>query len=205
MGCKGKQDDIEISRAKTLTFCSEHVMFRLRCIELQAGHRMRWCLLALLLGALIGGENVAYAQDARTSNRPSSSPIHEYEWWLIRWSDNAILLPVPDDHEGLPTWTKSASPAEPSWLTEWWNTRPCASRTTSLPTMCEGVSLTWRPPHRKSKRWWLSLPKPTVWLTLEGLRSADDARRIVFHAPHPGAHRRGAIAEPKHRDHPGHL
>ena len=59
--------------------------------------------LLFLMSAISGG--IYNSAAAQTPSRQTTIivPVTEYEWWMIRWSDNQISCRILVDHEGIPT------------------------------------------------------------------------------------------------------
>lgn len=97
-------------------------------------------------------------------------PFTQYEYWLIRWEDNAIVCRLLIDHNGLPTPEEVRQGCGQELYEVWVNTPPCAlikeglSRTSD----CEGLYLHLASASPQEREVVLELPPPIVWVTLEG-------------------------------------
>jgi hypothetical protein len=92
--------------------------------------------------------------------------VTEFEWWVIRWSDNLILCQVPVDHEDLPESREILRACGREVHDLWWATPPCPVPEGGDRSACPGVYLhqvTTRPAERTII---VDLPPPTVYLTL---------------------------------------
>ncbi len=89
----------------------------------------------------------------------------EYEWWLIRWSDNQIVCQIFIDHEGLPTAEEVFQNCGEEIAVEWSTTGGCKAEN---PSSCPGYYLHFASYEQKEKEVVIDLPPSTVWITLEG-------------------------------------
>lgn len=122
-------------------------------------------IAALLLGAYaMQGHRAAAQSPARQTT--VIVPYTDYEWWLIRWADNAILCVVHVDHEGLPTIKEVSASCGADLADEWWSTPPCDPEMPS--GECAGVYLYQASSAPKEKEMTVELPSPQVWVSLEG-------------------------------------
>jgi hypothetical protein len=120
----------------------------------------------LLFGAVAGIWGSAYAQSPARQT-VVIEPYTEYLWWLIRFSNNEILCSIPVDHEGPPTIEEVNKACGADLATEWWTTPPCKIGNKPI-SRCDGVYVYLVSITPKEREVVLELPKPTVWLTLEG-------------------------------------
>ena len=148
-----------------LTIFAEHVMFVLRMQTLRRAVTVIGAA-ALLFGALAEIWGGAHAQSPARQT-VVIEPYTEYMWWLIRWSTNEILCSIPVDHEGPPTIEEVSKACGAELATEWWNTPPCKLNNKPA-SRCEGVYVYLATITPKEREVVVQLPKPTVWLTLEG-------------------------------------
>lgn len=121
-------------------------------------------LCLILLGPLTWGGNRVVAQ---SPSRQTTIVVSytEYEYWLIRWSNNQILCRILVDHEGLPTADEVLLYCGAVLYLEWQNTPSCLK---ANPSNCEGLYLhlvSFRPQTREVM---VELPPPVVWVNLEG-------------------------------------
>ena len=126
-------------------------------------------ILGLIVGAFakIGG-NVLAQNSARVTTL--IVPYTEYQWWLINWSDNAILCQVLIDHEGMPTVAEVAEDCGADLANQWLTTPPCKVYTQGkkVITQCYGLYLYLVSTQPKEKEVIVELPPPVVWVDLEG-------------------------------------
>ena len=126
-------------------------------------------LLLVLLGATGLTKNHANAQDP---DRQTTITVNytEYEWWLINWQDNEILCRIFIDHEGLPTGDEVLQYCGDSLFNEYESTPPCPQviQGKNNTTVCEGLYLHLVASKPKERQVVVTLPPPTVLVTLEG-------------------------------------
>ena len=72
----------------------------------------------------------------------------EYEWWLIRWSDNQIVCQIFIDHEGLPTAEEVFQNCGEEIAVEWSTTVGCKAEN---PSSCPGYYLHFASYEQKEK------------------------------------------------------
>ena len=94
--------------------------------------------------------------------------ITQYEWWLIRWSDNQITCRLLVDHEGLPTGDEVLLNCGDKLLQEWQSTPPCDIKDGQPTTLCSGMYLYLVSSAAKEKEVTVTLPPPTATVSLEG-------------------------------------
>lgn len=119
-------------------------------------------LMTVAVSALLG--NRVSAQD---STRQTTIIVQyiEYEWWLIRWSDNQIVCQIFIDHEGLPTVEEVFHDCGDEVGDEWLATGGCKAEN---PASCPGLYLHLASFQQKEKEVVIDLPPSIVWITLEG-------------------------------------
>jgi hypothetical protein len=95
-------------------------------------------------------------------------PFTEYEWWVIRWSDNQILCRVLIDHTGLPTGPEILADCGNTVYDLWRTTPACvvSEDSTEAPQACPGVYLFFINSRPAERTILVDLPAPTVWVTL---------------------------------------
>lgn len=123
---------------------------------------------SLLLLVIIGvtalfGDHVS----AQETTRQTTIVVQytEYEWWLIRWSDNQIVCQIYIDHEGLPTIQEVFYSCGEELGEEWQDTPACKKDITSS---CPGLYLHLASYQQKEREIVVDLPPPVVWISLEG-------------------------------------
>ncbi len=91
------------------------------------------------------------------------------EWWLIRWSDNALQCKFLVEYEGFPDSGDILSQCGETLFEQWIDTQPCAAITEKKdPSTCAGVYLHFVAPKEIKKSVVVNLPVPKVWLNLAG-------------------------------------
>ena len=126
-------------------------------------------VLVILLCTFLGVTEYTAAQ---TSSRQTTIivPITEYEWWLLRWSDNEILCTIHVDHEGVPTTNEVRQQCDIDTYQDWLATPPCKQIVRGNPDIaaCSGLYLFFVSSQAKEKEVIIELPEPVVWVELEG-------------------------------------
>jgi hypothetical protein len=128
-------------------------------------------VLISLLVALAWGVHFAAAQTQTPERRTTITvSYNQYEWWLIRWTDNEILCRILTDHEGLPTGNDVLVYCGNDLYTQWEQTPPCSlgqgdKQTT---TSCDGLYLHLVSFTPKQKEVEIVLPPPVAYVYLEG-------------------------------------
>ena len=136
-------------------------------------------IVALLLGVVVWGGIKAYAQ---SPNRATTLIVAytEYEYWLLRWSDNEILCRILIDHEGLPTAEEVATACGTEVAEEWSNTPPCTtSEKGQAATRCNGFYLHLVSFENTEREVIVELPSPAAWVSLEGCQPVPPENRCV--------------------------
>ena len=130
------------------------------------GNRASIKLLLLLITIGVTALCAPYAAAQETTRQTTIVVQYtEYEWWLIRWSNNQIVCQVFVDHEGLPTIEEVFNSCGEEIGEEWLNTLGCKEEET---TACPGLYLHLASYQQKEKDIAVDLPPSVVWITLEG-------------------------------------
>ncbi len=126
-------------------------------------------MFILLFAALATQGNWASAQSADRQQTIVVS-YTEYEWWLIRWTDNQILCRLKIDHEGLPTADEVYSACGADISQQWQSTPPCriVEAGKKSTTLCTGLYLHLVSSTPREKEVVVELPSPTVLVNLDG-------------------------------------
>jgi hypothetical protein len=126
-------------------------------------------IAALLLGLLLTGFNSqvghVFAQESSRQIKVVV-PYTEYEWWLLRWSDNKLMCQILIDHEGMPTINEAANSCGSEIANKWWSTPRCNPKRGI--TNCAGFYVFLIGSQPKEREVIVNLPMPTVWVSLEG-------------------------------------
>ncbi len=125
--------------------------------------------LAVLLG-LNGGGQVFAAEPAPKRQAAIVVPYTQYEWWVIRWSDNSWLCQVLTDHESLPTSDDILKSCGGPIHAEWKTTPACSavSEENGDTSKCLGVYLYLINNKPAEKTILVDLPAPEVWVEITG-------------------------------------
>lgn len=122
----------------------------------------------IVLGVLFAAQALKAGQVlAQESARKITivEPYTEYEWWLLGWSDSAVLCRILIDHDGLPTLNEVAVDCGQELAGKWQVTPPCTYEEARL---CRGVYLFHASTTPKEREVVVTLPSPVVWVNLEG-------------------------------------
>ncbi len=95
-----------------------------------------------------------------------------YTWWMATWNKNQVVCSIVIDHDGQPTLGEVYTNCDPTIYYTWKKQRPCVG--TGIPhSECEGyyVYLVRTEPAQKQVA--VTLPAPSVWLSLEGCESVS--------------------------------
>ena len=147
-----------------------------------ANAKRLWFILliaALLLGVLAWRGTNANAQ---SPDRATTLIVAytEYEYWLLRWSDNEILCRIFVDHEGLPTTEEVEAACGSELVEEWSNTPPCtSSEKGSASARCDGFYLHLVSFRDTEREVIVELPKPVAWVSLDGCQPVPPENRCV--------------------------
>jgi hypothetical protein len=136
---------------------------------------LRWLVfLLVLLPLFLRGDRGIAAGDPTSQPPPRQTTIvvsySEYEWWLLRWSDNQIQCRLITNHEGLPTNTDVLNGCGAALQAEWLATPPCAklAKGSTNTSACNGLYLHLVSTQPKQREVVITLPPPQVWVTLDG-------------------------------------
>jgi hypothetical protein len=131
------------------------------------------CIIAVIMLSFSAGGKPVLAQDQVPEETPPRQaslvvPFTEYEWWIIRWSNNEILCRVLIDHDGLPTGPEILSDCGETIYKLWIATPACtASEDSSAAAQeCSGVYMFYVSNRPAEKTILVDLPPPSVWVTL---------------------------------------
>jgi len=127
----------------------------------------------LLVIALIawGGQTAAAQEDEEELKRQTTIVVDsaQYEWWLIRWTDNLIACQLSINHEGLPLDGEILEECGQEIYTTWKSTPPCEQAGEGKSTFpCPGYYAYFAGYQTGRKEVVVDLPPPTVWLTITG-------------------------------------
>jgi hypothetical protein len=131
------------------------------------------CITIVILFSLSAGEKTGFAQSPVPEDTPPRQaslvvPFTEYEWWIIRWSNNQILCRVLIDHDGLPSGAEILTDCGKTVYDLWYATPACpvSEDPSAAAQGCSGVYLFYVTNRPAEKTILVDLPPPTVWVTL---------------------------------------
>lgn len=128
-------------------------------------------LLGLLLGQIAGpAPTPVMAEDLPPQPLRSTTLTVAYtahEWWLARYSDNAIVCYLVVEHEDLPTGDEILTACGQTLYDKWRTTRPCVLGDGQGFQNCPGLYLLHAAAWPEEKQIEVELPLPAAWLTLE--------------------------------------
>ncbi len=146
---------------------------------------MRICILLVILLATPGGR-FALAADPPPADTPQrkTTIVVSYtqtQWWIIRWSDNAVLCSVKTDHEGLPDGDEIYAQCGKTIYNLWASTTTCqaVAKDSSDTENCSGVYLFQIDSKAAEKTIEVDLPQAKVWLTLEDCQQLTSERHCA--------------------------
>ncbi len=126
-------------------------------------------IFAFLIGRQIlsGGSSYA-AGDGSHRQAEISVAYTEFEWWLLRWSDNELVCQVYADHEGLPEGSEVLEYCGQERFKEWMATGPCLGVSANNITACPGLYIHYIASKKKQRTVIVDLPEESVWVTMVG-------------------------------------
>jgi len=112
---------------------------------------------------------MSYAVDPVSRQTEIIIPYAESEWWLMRWSDNALECRIIVDHEGMPNSDNIFVYCGNSLYQKWLNTEPCVPALEGNDTSsCSGYYLHKVALEPKEKTISVDLPLPEAWISITG-------------------------------------
>lgn len=126
-------------------------------------------LLLISLTAGVGKPTAAQEEEPPVRQTTITVSGTEFEWWLIRWTDNLTACQLLIDHEGLPSGSEIYDQCGERVYDLWVSTPPCeqASKGKST-TFCPGVYLYQAGTRAGEQEVVVDLPQANVWLSVEG-------------------------------------
>ena len=126
------------------------------------------CIVILLLSSAAGREMARAADEVPKRQTTLVVSVTQYEWWLIRWSDNQIVCVLVVEHEGLPRGEEIAKTCGGTLYESWKATPPCAGAGKEPPvtSACAGMYLFLAGFRAVERTLTIDLPMPSVWVTL---------------------------------------
>jgi hypothetical protein len=129
-------------------------------------------LLCLFVMASVLGAGYVRGADESSDGKGRESTIKvtytRYEWWLLRWSDNAIVCQVYIDHEGLPTADDILTDCGGIVYKQWLATQPCPVLGSEPPSNCLVLYLFFIGSSPAEKEIKVNLPPAQVSISLSG-------------------------------------
>jgi len=119
-----------------------------------------------------------YATDPQTRQTEITVPYNEYEWWLMRWTDNTNMCRIITDHEGLPYPDDIFVYCGYDRYQEWLETKTCNAALEGKETSsCEGLYLHKVASEALERTIIIDLPLPTAWISLSGCDPSISSNR----------------------------
>jgi hypothetical protein len=135
--------------------------------------RLIFLLRILLISLTVWGGHFVSAQEEEEEPKKRQTTIiigsDEYEWWLIRWTDNLVACQLFINHEGLPTDGEILEECGQETYTTWKSTPPCIQAGEGKSTFnCLGYYAYFVGNRSGRQEIIVDLPLPEVWLTITG-------------------------------------
>ncbi len=103
-----------------------------------------------------------------------------YEWWLVRWKDNAITCRFLIDREGLPIEDEIRTWCGPELANEWKATQPCKLTDPSQSVQsCPGLYVYSFTSYPAQKEVEVELPLPSVYVSITGCSPQPPSNRCT--------------------------
>jgi hypothetical protein len=129
-------------------------------------------ILVFLLSLTGWGSEISLAQQEDPPPRRTTIILSytEYEWWLLRWSDNQIVCVIYIDHGGVPTHEEVYDQCGEKLYKEWKDNPTCEIESTNDEgtTECDGLYLHFINSYPAERTVVIDLPSATVWVALSG-------------------------------------
>lgn len=158
--------------------------------------RMGLWMLGLALAFLATALGlIARVPAAESTNRQTEILVDytQYEWWLMRWSNNELACRVYTDHPDLPTENEVEVYCGKTLLTQWQATQPCvyAEMGGVDAQSCTGFYFFQVSSEPRQRTVLIDLPEPQIWVNLTNCESIGFENRcaripsLVFQAQEP--------------------
>lgn len=141
-------------------------------------HRMNlqtrriFLLFAIIFALLISFSWVKLSRAADKTNRRTDIVISytQYEWWLLKWSDNSLQCQILTDHDGLPTDDDIYVYCGEELYEKWLDTTPCDAviEEKEKASSCKGFYLHPVASEVLTKTIQVELPSPEAWIDIQG-------------------------------------
>ena len=135
-----------------------------------------WLALSSLMFPPTTVGNAATMRDPPGPDRVATLSVNytAYTWWMATWNKNQVVCSMVIDHDGQPTLGEVYMKCDPTIYYTWKNQPPCAG--TGIPhSECEGYYVYLVRKEQTQKQVAVTLPPPSVWLSLEGCESVSGA------------------------------
>jgi hypothetical protein len=139
-----------------------------------------------------GWDAMSLAVDPPTRQTEIIIPYTEYEWWLMRWSNNSYECQILVDHEGLPYPNDIFVQCGDSLYQEWLDTETCEPVLKGDETSsCKGLYLHQIVSEPKEKVVLVDLPLPEAWISISGCTPippgnlCETLPNLLIHAEEP--------------------
>ncbi len=132
----------------------------------------------LLIAILYLPTTVFASEDPPDRTEIVTRQVTEYQWWLVRWSDNQLLCEIYTDHEGLPTGREIYYFCGEEIYEEWEESEPCAeAEAREGADSCPGFYLHFVGSELVEREVVIQLPKPVLSISQVGCEPAGFGSR----------------------------
>ena len=138
---------------------------------------LNWMLAILLTLGGLAFLPAASGQAALTKDPPGPDRVSTitvkytaYTWWMATWNKNQIVCTIVVDHDGQPTLGEVYTNCDPTVYYTWKKQPPCVGTSHSD---CPGYYLYLVRTEQTQKQVAVTLPPPSVWVSLEGCESVS--------------------------------
>lgn len=137
-------------------------------------------LILALLGAFSQRIQNAFGENTPLSRQTTITISYtDYEWWLLRWADSAVVCRIHIDHEGLPTADEVYEQCGFDIFQAWEDTPPCVpAQIGSFDTFgCKGLYLHFIGSKPSEKEMVVDLPLASALVNLDGCQPSFPENR----------------------------
>ncbi len=125
-------------------------------------------LVFMALAAIAVRAEKSYAGEKPVRQTEIIVPYTEYQWWLVRWTNNYPECTLITDHEGLPNGDDIFMQCGKFLYDEWFATGSCPEAETEEAAECKGLYMHQVNAQPMQKTVLVDLPLPEAWINLEG-------------------------------------